>query len=356
MRRVSRKLWLLLPLAVLVFALPTWWMRTWLPRQGGIPTPTASVAPSPFEDTYRRAVELAASEPLDALPLLSELINSPYASAALTIRQGIQGGRLSGDRAYLLTATGQSLAAVGEWAAARQAFLAAVEANPDYAEAWAYLGEALQKNGQDGLQALQKAEQLDPNSLSVRLFLALYWQRQNDFERAEQNLRVAALQHPENPLVQIQLAENAVLKGDTAGALPFLQRALDLVPNDPAIWRAVAAYSVESALYIEEIGLPTLERLLGQAAQQPPAQQADYLVLNGRALALLRRDAEAETYFVRALQADENHVSAHLYYGIFLLAAQRLDEARQHLNTVLALQPSGPQASLAAHWLEQISQ
>ncbi|QYK51632.1 MAG: tetratricopeptide repeat protein [Anaerolineales bacterium] len=350
MRRVSRKLWLLLPLAILVFALPTWWMRTWLPRQGGVPTPTATVAPAPLEDTYRQAIELAAREPLDALPLLAELIDSPYASAALTIRQGIQGGRLSGDRAYLLTATGQSLAAVGEWTAARQAFLAAVEANPDYAEAWAYLGEALQKNGQDGLQALQKAEQLDPNSLSVRLFLALYWQRQGDFERAEQNLRVAALSHPDNPLVQIQLAENAVLKGDTAGALPYLQRALELAPNDPAIWRAVAAYSVESALYVEEIGLPTLARLL---SEQPG--QADTLVLNARALALLRRDAEAETYFMQALQADEANISAHLYYGIFLLAANRLDEARQHLNTVLALQPTGAQASLAAHWLEQIS-
>ncbi len=356
MRRVSRKLWLLIPLAILVFALPTWWMRTWLPRQGGVPTPTATVAISPLEETYRQAIELAAREPLDALPLLSELTDSPYASAALTIRQGIQGGRLSGDRAYLLTATGQSLAAVGEWAAARQAFLAAVEANPDYAEAWAYLGEALQKNGQDGLPALQQAEQLDPNSLSVRLFLALYWQRQGDFERAEQNLRVAALQHPTNPLVQIQLADNAVLKGDTAGALPFLQRALDLAPDDPAIWRAVAAYSVESALYIEEIGLPTLERLLASAGQPPQPGQAEYLVLNARALALLRRDAEAETYFTQALQADPDHISAHLYYGIFLLAAQRLDEARHHLNTVLALQPAGPQASLAAHWLEQISQ
>jgi len=353
MRRVPRKLVLFALLAALVFLLPTWWMRVWLPRQGGVPTPTVQATQSPAEVGYRRAVELAASQPLEALPLLNELSfsESPYASAALTIRQGIQSGRLSGDQAYLLTSTGQALAAVGEWAAARQAFLAAVEANPQFAEAWAYLGEALQQNGQDGLGALAQAEQLDPNSLSVRLFLALYWQRQGDFERAEQNLRVAALQHPQNPLVPMQLAENAVLKGDATAALPYLERALELAPQDPAIWRAVAVYSVESALYIEEVGLPALELL---QARHPG--QADVLTLQARALALLRRDAEAEEYFLLALAADEGYLPAHLYYGIFLLAGQRIDEARVHLNQVLALQPSGPQADLAAHWLEQISQ
>ncbi|MCW5873947.1 MAG: tetratricopeptide repeat protein [Anaerolineales bacterium] len=353
MRRAPRKLLLLALLAALVFLLPTWWMRIWLPRQGGVPTPTVQATQSAHERSYRQAVELAASEPLDALPLLNELAftESPYASAALTIRQGIQSGRLSGDRAYLLTATGQALAAVGEWPAARQAFLAAVEANPEFAEAWAYLGEALQQNGQDGLAALEKAEQLDPNSLSVRLFLALYWQRQADFERAERNLRVAALQYPQNPLVQMQLAENAVLMGDTTAALPYLERALQLAPNDPAIWRAVAVYSVESALYVEEAGLAALELL----HERYPGQ-ADLLTLHARALALLRRDSQAEEYFQQALQADEAYTPAHLYYGIFLLAGQRTAEARTHLNQVLALQPSGPQADLAAHWLAQISQ
>lgn len=353
MRRIPRKLLLLALLAALVFLLPTWWMRIWLPRHGGLPTPTVLATQSSYELTYRQAVELAASQPLDALPLLNELsfAESPFAAQALTIRQGIQGGRLNGDRAYLLTSTGQALGAVGEWAAARQAFLAAVEANPEFAEAWAYLGEALQQNGQDGLPALEQAERLDPNSLSVRLFLALYWQRQGDFERAEQNLRVAALQHPQNPLVQMQLAENAVLKGDTSAALPFLERAMQLAPDNPAIWRAVAVYSVESALYVEEAALPALERL---HRRQP--DQADLLTLHARALALLRRDGEAEGYFMQAIEADAAYTPAHLYYGIFLLAGQRVEEARQHLNQVLALQPSGPQADLAAHWLEQISQ
>lgn len=353
MPRVPRKLLLLGLLAILVFALPTWWMRIWLPRQGGLPTPTVQATQSSFEVSYRQAVELAASQPLESLGLFNELSfsDSPFAANALTIRQGIQGGRLSGDEAYLLTSTGQALGAVGEWAAARQAFLAAVEANPEFAEAWAYLGEALQQNGQDGLPALQQAEQLDPNSLSVRLFLSLYWQRQGDFERAEQNLRVAALQHPESPLVQMQLAENAVLKGDSVAALPYLERAMQLAPDDPAIWRAVAVYSVESALYVEEVALPALERL-----HRRLPDQADLLTLHARALTLLRDYPAAEQYFEQALEADATYVQAHLYYGIHLLANQRTGEARQHLNQVLALQPSGPQADLAAHWLEQISQ
>ncbi|MBX3002487.1 MAG: tetratricopeptide repeat protein [Anaerolineales bacterium] len=352
LRRIPRKLVLLVLLALVVFLLPTWWLRIWLPRQGGVPTPATAASQPAADALYRQALALAASQPLDALPLLDSVIAAQgvEAAAAASLRQGIQNGRRGGDPAYLLAASGQALAALGEWPAARQAFLAAVAANPDFAEAWAYLGEALQQNGQDGLAALQQAEQLDPNSLALRLFFALYWQRQGDYARAEQNLRIAALHHPQNPMVQMQLAENAVLTGDTTAALPYLQRALELAPHDPAVWRAVAAYSVESALFVEEVGLPTLERL---AAEQPDS--ADTLVLSARALALLRREAEAEAYFQRALELDDANVAAHVYFGIFLLADRRYEAARQHLNQVLALEPAGPRAELAAYWLAQMA-
>jgi tetratricopeptide (TPR) repeat protein len=351
LRHISRRLWLLIPLAVLVFALPTWWMREWLPRQGGLPTLAITPSPTPTDPTYEQALALAVEDPEAALPLLNEVAfsDSQHAETARAIWNAIQGARLADDPAYMLTTSGQALAAAGEWELARQALVKAVELNPQYAEAWAYLGEAMQQAGQDGLPALLNAQRLDANSLSVRLFLALYWQRLGDYKQAGLNLKMAALHNPAEPLIQLQLGENAVLAGDAPGGLDYFKKALELAPEDDTIWLAVASYCVESELYIEQIGLPSARHLLLSRPQDP-----DVLVLNARALALAGDDDSAEAFFIRALQVDAMSVAAHLYYAIFLLGNQQ-QEARSHLDTVLALSPIGEQADLAAYWLEQIS-
>lgn len=341
-------------LAVLIFALPSWWMRTWLPRQGGLPTPTAAPTASPLEAAYTEAVTLAAQDPQAALPLLTQVAfsDSPRAAAALSIRQAILAGQVSGDQAYLFTSTGQGLASVSEWEAARLALLAAVDLNPEYAEAWAYLGEALQQTGQDGLPALLQAQRLDANSLSVRLFLALYWQRQGDYDRADLQLRVAAKHYPENALIQIQLGQNAVVAGDSPRALAYFEHALELAPEDPGVWHSLAEYSVETGLYVEEIGQPAARRLLADYGDR-----ADVLTLNARAAVLAGDAAGAERLFQRALQADPEYPGAPLYYGVFLLSQGNIGEAREALNLALLLAPAGDrEAGLAAYWLEQTSQ
>jgi tetratricopeptide (TPR) repeat protein len=246
----------------------------------------------------------------------------------------IQSGRVAGEPAFLYTKTGQALAANGEWIYARQALLKAVELDGEYAEAWAYLGEALQQTGDDGYPALLQAMRLDPDSVEVRLFIALYWQRQKDYEQARRNLTIAALHDPNNPLIQIQLGQNAALNGEGPDALAYFERALDLAPNDPAILRSLASYSVESELYINEVGLPAARRLLLEFPQD-----VEVLVLNARALALDGNSHSAEAFFLRALQLDGGTAEAHLYYAIFLLARGQEQAAKLHFDQVLFIEP-----------------
>jgi tetratricopeptide (TPR) repeat protein len=352
LKHLAKRIWLLLPLAALVFALPTWWMRTWLPRQGAFPTPEATATLAAEDAIYAQALELAASDPLAALPLLNELAFSanPHAEAARDLWNGIQAGRTAEDEAYLFTASGQALAAAGEWDYARRAFLQAVELEPEYDEAWAFLGEALQQTGQDGLPALLRAMRLDQASISVRLFSALYWQRQGDYKQAELNLKIAALHSPQDPFLQIQLGQNAVMAGEGPEALEYFQDALALAPEDAETLIALATYSVETELYVEEVGLPSARRLLLQLPQD-----AFVLLLNARALALLGDTDSADAFFQRTLQVDETLVAGHLYYGIFLLADGQPEPARFHFDRVVFLAPESEEANLAAYWLEQIS-
>ena len=156
------------------------------PIQGGLPAATSQPTLDPRQNSYEQGLALAASDPLAALPLLEGLMFSDFSAAesARILAQAIQGARLADDPAYLYTASGQALAAIGEWRLARQALLHAVQLAPDYAEAWAYLGEAQYQNGEDGYPALKRALELNPDSMSVQLFNALFWQRHNDFLQA----------------------------------------------------------------------------------------------------------------------------------------------------------------------------
>jgi hypothetical protein len=66
-----------------------------------------------------------------------------------------------------LFAIGRGLGLVEEWGLAEKAFEKAVSADGKYAEAWAWLGEASQQNGQDGGADLSQALALDPQDAIV---------------------------------------------------------------------------------------------------------------------------------------------------------------------------------------------
>jgi tetratricopeptide (TPR) repeat protein len=352
LRSLARHAWLIIPIGLLIFLLPNDWMRVWLPRPGNLPTPTAIPTVASLDVTYSQALQLAATDPLAALPLLADVAFSQnsHAEDAHTLWQAIQSARLAKDPGYTFTVSGRALAAIGEWGPARQALVKAVELDPDYAEAWAYLGEAQQHNGEDGLPALLRAEELDPRSISTRLFLALYWQRKGDYEKASLNFRVAAGQAPNDPMIEIQWGQNSVLAGEGPTALVHFQKALDLAPQDPQVWQALASYSVETELYVAEIGLPSAQRLLLAYPEDAAA-----MTLIARAHALLEQPETARVFFKRAIKANPQYAPAHLYYAIFLLANQEMADARRQFNEVLAIAPDGQEADLAAYWLAQMS-
>ena len=107
-------------------------------------------------------------------------------------------GELSENPAYRLTLLGQALGALGEWQLASSALQRATEKDPGYSEAWAYLGEAQQQNGEDGFEALTTALNLESQSYSANLLMALYWRRNDAPAEALPLLLTAAKQDPNN--------------------------------------------------------------------------------------------------------------------------------------------------------------
>jgi tetratricopeptide (TPR) repeat protein len=243
----------------------------------------------------------------------------------------------------MFTRVGQALAAINEWRLAQQALLQAVEQNPEYAEAWAFLGEAQFQNGEDSFAALDRALHLDPNSISALLFKSLYWQRQEDYVRSAMLIHKAALLKPEDASIQLQWGQNSLLAGDIVEAQEHFESAAVLSPDDNAVWAQVARYSVDSELFVEDLGLPAALRFLKAEPNDPEA-----LVLVGRAFLVLGNLVTAESYLSQAVENFPDDMASHFYYALYLLASNEASLAIVHLNKVIELAPASPEAKLAA--------
>jgi protein O-GlcNAc transferase len=96
------------------------------------------------------------------------------------------------------------------------------------------LGTALKSTGDLRLAilALEKAEELNPDSLPVLNNLGAIYRETGDMEKAERLLSRAISLYPENPFPHINLAEIFIARGEFAQALPHLKKYIALVPLD----------------------------------------------------------------------------------------------------------------------------
>ena len=303
---------------------------------------------------YRAALRLATRNPDEAREQFEGIAASegPFASQARELASAIRAAQLEENKAYTFTLLGQAFARVEAWEQSAQALEQAVAADPNYAEAWAYLGEARQQAGlEGGREALQEATSLNPASVSVNLFQALFWQRQGDFERANRHLHISRMIEPANPQLWIELGHNQVLAGNLLEAREYYQQAVELEPQNPALWKQFAHYSLSNHIFVEEVALPAAERALSLAATDPEAlnlaAQAYWQLDYGRGLVLRFLDA--------ALSQNSNYAEAHLLSGIVHLELGQAQQAREHLERVVALEETGALAAQAQALITELS-
>ena len=143
---------------------------------------------------YRLGLLLAATSPADALPelMLADRLDPSLDAPVESLRSALNTAFLSDDRAYQLLVSGRALGAMGNWYLAAEAFHNAIAVRADYAEAWAWLGEAKQQQGQDGSLEIERAVALNPNSAMVESLYGLYLQRQKQPKQALAAIQKAA--------------------------------------------------------------------------------------------------------------------------------------------------------------------
>lgn len=308
--------------------------------------------PRPDTD-YQLGLLLAATNPAAAPPyLLRAAEGDPsLASTANLVSEAIQRALGYNEPAYTLLEAGRALASLEEWELAGRAFYQAVSHNPAYAEAWAYLGEAYQQTSPPNLQAaqtaLEEAYRLSPDSAAVNLFMALFWQRQNEYSRARPYLETASQAAQSDPFLLSVLGELWVQQGDLEKALSFYQQRVELTPYDAGAHRSLAEFCLRNGYHVENIGLQAAR----QAVLLAPNSTAALDTL-GQTLYRLGDRLNGERFFQRALEIDPDYPPALLHLGIAYYERGQAEQARWHLQRVLTLAAGSPTAEHAQRLLE----
>ena len=273
------------------------------------------------------------------------------ASLATDLIGVIESARSEDNPAFTLAQVGQALARAGQWPMAATAFENALAQDPDYTEARAYFGLALDRSGQDGLAQLQLAAAQAPQAPLPRMLLGKHWLIMGEPERAIEAYEQAAVLAPEDPMLAIDLGAAYAAAGDIPSAKSAFQYATNLNPDDPTLWSLLAQFSIDYEIELNEIGLPAARQAV--VLQPRSAAALDRL---GYTHLLLGNWTLAERFLVEAIQTDGDLASAHYHLGLLRLTEGDLVGGRASLFLAVALDPDGRFGSLAQRSLENLNE
>jgi tetratricopeptide (TPR) repeat protein len=185
---------------------------------------------------------------------------------------------------------GRAFLAQNDLTLALRAFEAAIEANPAYAEAYAYAGFVRDQLGRDGRVRLDRAVELDRELVVARYFRARSaWQR-GEIDQALSDLQFAGEREPQNRIIAAELGRLYMQRGELARAEVWLTAARNLQIDDPLGWLALAELYAGRAY-----GSPTQAIEAAQEAVRRTSSEAEAHVWLGAAYLLNDDRAAAET-------------------------------------------------------------
>ncbi len=228
---------------------------------------------------------------------------------------------------------------------AQRAFDEAIAANPNYAEAFAYVGFVRDQRGLDGQAQLDRAVALDRDLVVARYFRARHAWQHGQLDPALSDLQIANERDPNNVLIATELGRVYIQRSDLATAEQWLIKARDLKPDDPAVWRALAE------LYIgRSYGTPAQQVSTAQKLVQLVPQEAEARVWLGRAYLLNGDQAAAQRELEKAVEFDPASSAAHFYLGHVF--GRETEAGRAEYEQAVTLDPGGPVGEAAQRALD----
>ena len=299
---------------------------------------------------YQLGLLYAATNPSKALPelMLTVKLNPDLDRTLQGLREALNTAFLSDNNAYHFLVSGRALAALGKWDLATEAFHHAVYVNEGYAEAWAWLAMAKQQQGQDGTFEVTRAITLDPGAAIVQGLYGMYLEHEGKSKEALPAFQKAASLESSNPIWQMALGNTFEQTGDLISAYSHYLHAVELAPEDPSTWRALATFSVNNGVDVDTTGISAARKLV----ELSPDDWYSY-DLAGQAALLLYDYSAAEDYLNKAVRLAPTEAAPVLHLGLAYLQSGVLSSASSYLNLAKVLDPNGPYGQQATRILEQ---
>jgi tetratricopeptide (TPR) repeat protein len=313
--------------------------------------------PSRNQLYYQIGVLYAISDPARALPFLiqAEEMDSMHAADAKILYDKIRTASIFSEPAYTFLMVGRQLAEWDEWQLAWFAFRQAVTLQPDYADAWSFFSEAkqqvtIQETGAIsdlGLPELELAIQLDKNSIPANTLMAIYWERQGDYQQAERYLAHAINVSPEDPYLYSELGNIYSKAGDLPIAQAAYERAIGMAPNDPVFYHQLAQFAMDNQIQIHELALPA-----ARSAVLLAPQDANSLDVMAQVMLMLLDYRSAERFSIRAIQSNPTFAPAYLHLGTAYLYQGKSELALLWLAKAESVDPKSWVAVQAARLVD----
>jgi tetratricopeptide (TPR) repeat protein len=310
-----------------------------------------SIEPLHEDGLYCLSLITASIEPEDALPYLLriEALSPGARPLSIALIQAIEDALSYDEPSYTLAQVGQTFARYGEWEMATRAFQNALALKPDYIEARAYLGLALDRSGRDGLEHIMTAIEAARNAALPRMFLAFHWQGEGQPDLALNQLNIASQFDPTNPAIAAELGAIYAALGDTRSAIAAYRLATDLAPEDPRYWNLLAQYSLTNEIEVRTLGLPAARNTVILAPNDPASLDA-----LGYAHFLVGNFHLSDRLLWRAMNLTPQKAEIQYHIGLLRYAQEDIQRARAAFTMAIQLDPDGLIGQLAERVLINI--
>jgi Tfp pilus assembly protein PilF len=302
------------------------------------------------EAEYRLALIRAARNPGGALELLENLASGPdlYADNAQALAAVIRAAIARRIPEYIFAKTGEGLLGLGEPRLAKVALRLAIERNPKYGEAFALLGLAQERSGEDPEESYRRGTALAPESATACLLYGAWLRRRGDPTLARWWLMQAWDARPGDWIVAAELAQTDFLNGNIVQAEAWVLQAVDAHPSEEDAWLALAAFYIENDYRVEDGGIPAARQAVLLAPESDRA-----LDMLGWGWLKLGDLSMAERMLLRALEHNPNSASAHLHLGLCYAQQGRAAEARAEWEAAVRLDAGGSAGLRAKELLDR---
>ena len=180
------------------------------------------------------------------------------------------------------------------------------------------------------IAVLEKAQELDPESPLVNMFLGLFWQRKGSHKTALGYFDLVEDFWPDHPDVYVEQGKSLAALSELESAIEKTQKAIELAPDEGIYYSQLAELCVTYSFRVKELGLPAA-RLAVQLDDENP-KNLDVL---GQVLLELDDEMNALRVFKQAVEMDPEYAPAYFHLAILYSARDDRERTVYYLNRVL---------------------